>query len=58
MENTNSTQHQEIEAILKKTNPTEFNINNFIKEVNKVKDKHKKPINWSHDEWDNWYEGH
>lgn len=56
MENTNSAQYQEIEAILKKTDPAEFNINSFINEVNKVKDKHKKPVNWSYDEWDNWYE--
>jgi alpha-L-arabinofuranosidase len=58
MENINSAQHQEIKAILEDKNPNEFNIEKFIEEIKEVKNKHKKPLNWSHDEWDNWYEGH
>lgn len=58
MENINSTQHEEIKVILESINPTEFNIRDFIISVNKVKEKHRKPTNWSHDEWDNWYEAH
>lgn len=58
MENINSTQHEEIKTILENKNPNEFNIEKFIDEVKEVKDKYKKPLTWSHDEWDNWYEGH
>jgi alpha-L-arabinofuranosidase len=58
MENINSAQHEEIKAILENKNPNEFNIEKFIDEVKGVKDKYKKPLTWSHDEWDNWYEGH
>lgn len=57
MENTNSSQYNEVKAILENENPNDFNIHKFIEEVNKVKEKNQKP-KWSHDEWDNWYGGY
>lgn len=58
MENVNSAQHEEIKTILEDTSPIEFNINKFIDKINEVKTKYKKPLTWSEDEWDNWFEGH
>lgn len=57
MDNINSTQYEEIKAILEKENPNDFNIQKFIEDVGKVKEKTQKP-KWSHDEWDNWYGGY
>ncbi len=56
MKNTNSTQHEKVNAILEKTNPDDFNINRFIDEVRKIKEEDKKIVNWVHDEWDDWHE--
>jgi hypothetical protein len=58
MENINSTQYEEIIAILEDKNPIEFDIDKFIEDIKGIKNKYKKPLTWSHDEWDNWYEGH
>lgn len=57
MDNINSTQYEEIKAILEKENPNDFNIQKFIEDVGKVKEKTQKP-KWFDDEWDNWYGGY
>jgi hypothetical protein len=57
MEHTNNVVFEEVKSVLLGTKPEEFVINQHIKKLEEIKKKHKKPIAWQHDDWDNWYNG-
>ncbi len=52
---TNITNHIEAKLILDSINPEEFNILDYIKKLEDLKNRNKKEITWANDEWDNWH---
>jgi hypothetical protein len=57
MENLNSVIFEEVKSMLFETKPENFDIYAYISKIEEFKKKHKKPITWQQDEYDNWYNG-
>ena len=54
MENLNSVVFEEVKKTLLETKAEEFNIDQYIKQIESIKKKHTYVV-WTNDEYDNWH---